>query len=267
MLSFAAHLPHSPLLLRSVSGDRIGAVKKTLEALHDVAGELYARRIETIVLISDHPTMYDDAFSISVADPYVCSLRDVGDLGYHQTYHPDFRLLDAIQREARRLGEAVSMTSDAHLGFSAAVPLHFATELQKHVRVVPIAPPQHFTALTPKEHFAFGQSLKQTIAASDARIAVISAGDLSHTLTDFAPGGLHPDGEKYDALMQDLIHARNSVGLLAVDETLRSNAQESAYAKLLVLYGILDGMAVSPEITAYEAPFGVGLMTAQFHLD
>lgn len=263
MISFAAHVPHSPLLFRSVSGDRIGAVKKTLEALHDIAGEIYARRIETIVLISDHPTMYGDAFSINMADPYHCDLRDVGDLGYKSTYHPDFALVDRLQREARNIGEPLTLTTDDRLNFAAAVPLHFLTELKKDVRVIPIAPSQ----LSPKEHFTFGQSLKHTIAASEKRIAVISAGDLAHTLTDFAPGGFHEDGEKYDRLMQDLINERNSVGLLTVDERLLSHAQESAYNKLLILYGVLDGMAVSPEITSYEAPFGVGLLTAEFHLD
>ncbi|MBI1908097.1 hypothetical protein HYS28_01605 [Candidatus Uhrbacteria bacterium] len=263
MIVFAAHVPNSPLLLPPVAGDRIGAVAKTRDALEELAGELYAAKPDTILLLSDHPTQYDDAFSISVSDPYRCDLSDVGYLGYQKTYHPDFPLIDALQRALRQAGEPVSLSTDDRLHFSAAVPLEFLTEKLPHIRIVPISP----SGLDPKAHFAFGQALKPTLVESRKRIAVISAGDLAHTLTDFAPGGFHEDGIRYDETLLTALEHHNAVGLMHMDESLRRHAQESAYQKLLILLGVLEGTAMTPSIMSYEHPFGVGYAVVHFMMD
>lgn len=262
MLVFAAHVPHSPLLMPSISGDRVGAVHKTHVALEELRDELYALRPDTIVLLSDHPTMYKDAFSLSVADPFHCDLRDVGDLGYRKSYHPDFATIDQLQRDLRKLGEPVTMSTDDRLHFSSAVPLHFLTEQLPGVKLVPIATCQ----LDEKTHFTFGQALKHTILSSHKRIAVISAGDLSERLEDFSPGGYHKDGARYDELVRALVEQKNSVGLLQLDEALLQHAEETSYRKLLVLFGLLDNIDVTPSILSYESPFGVGLLVANFTL-
>lgn len=262
MIVFAAHVPNSPLLLPSISGDRVGAVAKTRQSLAELAELLYTTKPDAIVLISDHPTMFTETFSISVSDPYECDLTDVGDLGYHKTYHPDFSLIDRLQRDLRKAEQPVTLTTDERLNFASTVPLDFLIEALPTVRIVPISPCE----LTPKEHFAFGQALKHTLLASDKRVAVISAGDTAHTLTAFAPGGHHEDGERYDDALRMMVEQRNVAGLLQMDEDMVSHAQESAYRKLLVLLGTIDGMDLAPEIVSYEAPFGVGYLVVNFQL-
>lgn len=262
MIVFAAHVPNSPLLLPSISGDRVGAVAKTRQSLTELAELLYTTKPDTIVLVSDHPTMYTETFSISMSDPYECDLHDVGDLGYKKTYHPDFSLVDKLQRDLRKAEQPVTLTTDERLNFASTVPLDFLTAMLPTVRVVPVSP----CGLTPKEHFTFGQALKHTLLATDKRVAIISAGDTAHTLTEFAPGGHHEDGERYDQALQIMVEQRNVVGLLQMDEGMISNAQESAYRKLLILLGTIDGMDLAPEILSYEAPFGVGYLVVNFQL-
>lgn len=262
MIVFAAHVPHSPLLMPSISGDRIGAVKKTTDALSELAEELAAVHPDTILLLSDHPTMFSDAFSVSVADPYVCSLQDVGDLGYRKTYRPDLSVIDRVQRDLRKSGEPLTLSTDAELHFAAAVPLHFLSTHLPDVSIVPIAP----CMLSPKAHFSFGQALKHTLVASEKRIAIISAGDTSQTLTDFAPGGYHEEGERYDSALRTLLTHNNAVGLLQLDDELVAAAQESSYRKLLMLFGALDGMHTTATIMSDEAPFGVGYLVVHFSL-
>lgn len=262
MIVFAAHVPNSPLLLPSISGDRVGAVTKTREALEELAELLYLTKPDTIVIVSDHPTMYTEAFSISASDPFLCDLADVGDLGYKKTYHPDFALIDKLQRDLRKLEQPITLTTDERLNFASSIPLDFLTAQLPNVRIVPVSP----CDITPKEHFAFGQALKHTLHASDKRVAIISTGDAAHTLTDFAPGGQHDDGERYDTALCTMIEHRNVVGLLQMDEDMVTNAQESAYRKLLILLGALDGMHVTPETLSYESPFGVGYLVVNFVL-
>lgn len=262
MIVFAAHVSNSPLLLPSISGDRIGAVAKTRQSFTELAELLYTTKPDTIVLVSDHPTMYTETFSISVSDPYECDLTDVGDLGYHKAYHPDFSLIDRLQRDLRKAEQPVTLTTDERLNFASAVPLDFLTAALPSVRIVPISP----CGLTAKEHFTFGQALKHTLIASHKRVAIISAGDMAHTLTEFAPGGYHEDGARYDEALRTMVEHRNVVGVLQMDEAMVTNAQESAYRKLLILLGAIDGMDLAPEIMSYEAPFGVGYLVVNFQL-
>lgn len=249
--------------MASIAGDRVGAISKTHEALELLAGHLYAAKPDTIVIIADLPTRYADAFSLSVSDPFVADLSEVGDLGYHQQYHPDFHLIDSLQRELRKLDEPVSLSTDPHLNFTAAIPLHILAEHLPNLKIVPLSP----SDLTPKDHFVFGQSLKHALSASNKRLAVISTGDLSHTLTSFAPGGYDVAGASYDDTLLTLLEEHNVVGLLGLEEKLRHAAQESAYFKLLILLGVLDGMPVSTNLLSYEYPFGVGLAVLQFNLE
>lgn len=263
MIVFAAHVPHSPLILPSLAGDRIGAVKKTTTALTELAEELYARSPDTIILLTDHPTMFDDAFSLAVADPYVCSLEDVGDLGYHKRYYPDFTVIDRLQRVLRRKEAPLTLTTDERLNFSSAVPLECLTALETRARLVPLAPAKH---LEPKEYFAFGQTLRHALDETKKRIALVSAGDLAQTLTEFSPGGFNARGEEYDTMIQTLVAEKNSVGLMQIDAELPHLVQETSYTKLLTLFGMLDGLQVAPNILSYEHPFGVGLLVVDFAL-
>jgi len=97
-----------------------------------------------------------------------------------------------------------------------------------------------------------------------ARIAVIAVGDMSHALTNNSPADFHPDGEKYDKKIQELIAQKNTVGLISLDEKLIENAVENSYRSLTILFGLLDRISVKPEILNYEAPFGVGYLVANF---
>ena len=63
-----------------------------------------------------------------------------------------------------------------------------------------------------------------------------------------------------------MVEHQNAAGLLQMDEDVIKNAQESAYRKLLVLFGTLDGMRVTPETLSYESPFGVGYLVVNFVL-
>ena len=155
------------------------------------------------------------------------------------------------------------MTTDEHLNFSSAVPLECLTALASTARLVPFAPAKR---LESKEYFAFGQALRNALAETKKRIAIVSAGDLAQTLTEFSPGGFHARGQEYDAAIQTLVTEKNSVGLMQIDPELPHLVADSSYSKLLTLFGVLDGLQVTPNVLSYEHPFGVGLLVVDFVL-
>lgn len=260
MIVFAAIAPCSPLLMSSVNPERVGMATKTRAALADLAEELFAARPDTVVLFCDHVNTPADAFAINVADPYHTSLAEFGDLGYAATYRTDVMLADRMQRDMRRAGIAVTLETEKDLPFSATVPLALLTEHLPNVHILPIAPCNK----SPKEHFDFGVALRESLISSSKRIAVIACGDGSHTRSVEAPGGLHEDGEKLDTLLATLVAQKNTAGLLQIDKTMRTNAQDTSYRQIVMLFGALDGAPVESDILSQEAPFGVGQLVAEF---
>ncbi len=262
MIVFAAFMPHTPLLVETVGKEHKKSLKKTNAAVQSLAKDLVLANPDTIVVISAHPTRHADAFSINLHDPYRTDLSRFGDLSNAREFRPDLALMDAAQRTLRRKGVPVTLDTDHALDHGATVPLLLLAKALPRVRVFPVT----YSGLDPKAHLEFGRALKEVLAASGRRIAVIASGDLSHALTKASPEGERKEGKAFDAAVT---HAVETVGisqLLAMEPAFLEAAAECAHKPLLILFGLLEKTAVDPEVLSYEAPFGVGLLTARFHL-
>jgi aromatic ring-opening dioxygenase LigB subunit len=262
MLVFAGFTPSSPLLLPSINEAKMSEVQDTRAAFEELAEELYAVHPDTIIIFSEARTMYSDAFSLNVADPYVADLEEYGDLGYRKTYHPDFAFIDRLQRHLRKTDLPVSLSTDPKLSSSTVVPLDILTGHLPNVRIVPVAP----CDLDAKTHFNVGTAFKHLILESDKRIAVLAVGDMSHALTKTAPAGFHKDGKTFDQSVLTIFQEHNASGLLQMPESLIKNAHDTSHRQLCMLIGVLDGMYTTPTVLSYEAPFGVGYCVANFVL-
>lgn len=262
MIVFAALTPHSPLLLPSINKDRLKEVEQTRAAMNELRDLLYASRPDTLIIFSSHATQYDDAFSINLHDEYNVDLKSFGDLGDYRTFKPDLQTIDRLQRALRRDDQKLTLSSDAHLDYGAAIPLLLLTENLPNVQIVPIA----YSSLSAKEHFQFGDALKEILMNENKRIAVIATGDGSHALTSHSPAGFSKEGKQFDEAVQTCIAARNTAGLLTLDPNKVAKAHECAYRPLLMLLGVLDRMNYRGVIDSYEAPFGVGYLVTHFEL-
>lgn len=263
MIVFAAFTPHTPLLIPSIGKDRLQALADTDAAMTTLAEELYLSHPDTIVIIASHKAMYEDAFAGNLHTQYVADLSSYGDLGKHRSFRPHLGFIDTMQRHLRRSHVPFTLHSVSELDHGCAVPLLRLTERLPNIRIVPLT---YAEPLTAKEHVAFGKQLSEVFAKSSDRIAVIASGDLSHALSKDAPAGLRPEGKQFDTLVCNAVQQGSLSSLMQADEAMVAAASECALRPLLVLLGILDRMHVEPEILAYEHPFGVGYLTARFHL-
>lgn len=263
MIVFAGIVPCSPLLLPSVNPEHVSQAEKTRVACTELGEELFAAHPDTIVIFCEHTAPATDIFAVNVADPYHAKLAAFGDLGYEKTYTTDFMLADGMQRAMRKAGQNIALVTEGELPFTATVPLSFITEHTPNIHILPIAP----TNLTAKEHFDFGAALQESLASSSKRIAVIAAGDGSHTRSETAPGGLHPEGKTFDDLLGTLVTQKNTSGLLQIDEALVKAAQDASYRQIVMLFGVLDGIPVTSRVLSQEAPFGVGQLVTEFVLN
>lgn len=263
MLVFAAHVPHTPLLLPTVGRENTEALKKTSEALKIVAEELYAAQPEVLLILAEHGNPLPNAFTVNLNDGYQTNLSDFGDLTTKREFTSELSIVDRLQSFIRRSNLPFTMFSDPSLGHAVAVPLIILTEKIKKNSILPLfAAPR----LSPKEHFEFGRILKEVIISSDKRVAVISAGDLSHALSSNAPAGLRPEGLEFDETLRQAIKNLTASGLLQIDADFLTKAAECAYRPILIMLGLLEGTKAVSEELCYESPFGVGYLTVQFHL-
>lgn len=246
MLSAIAFLPSSPLLLPSVNKDHRAEIEATEEALHQVADEWYAKKIETVIVITQSRFAYEDAISIDVADPYIMDLESLGDLGPKATYHPDFALIDSLQRHARTENASLTLSTEPALPFGCAAPLAALAQRIPNLRVVPISPGQRIDA---KEHYQLGIFLKHAIECSQKRIGVLATGDVS--LAHLADIRL-------------ILEEKSTASLLKLEPELESRTDDAAFRPLSILFGVLDNMPARAEILSIESPFDIGYVVATF---
>lgn len=260
MLTFAAIVPHPPLLLPSVGGEE--STKKlavTAESFRNLEQALYVTHPEVLVIISPHGNGPADALMLNFAAQYTVQFKEFGDFQTQRTFHSDVLLMDHMQRLARKEVPLV-VASQEQLDYGTGIPLVQLTEHLPHTTIVPIST----CGLDTKTHFEAGKMFKEEILNSNKRIAVIASADLSHTLTTDAPGGFAKEGKDLDELVNQLIATRNTAGMISIDAELMSKAKECGIRPISVLLGILSGMEYQNKIYSYEAPFGVGYLTSQF---
>jgi len=261
MITFAAFTPHSPLLIDSIGKENATKLEITRQSMKRLSEELYASHPDVILLVGTQRHAHTDAFSANVHDAYDIDFTEFGDLSTHAEFAPDLELMTAMQNKMQSEKIPFTLDSESALDYGAGVPL----ALLARFPIKPLLIPVSYCDLSPKLHIQFGRALKDVCLASKKRIAIIVSGDLSHTLASDAPAGFHEAGTLFDETMQQAIQQMSISQLLALDSTLVSNARESAYKPLLILFGVLERMSVRPEILSYEHPFGVGELVAQFH--
>lgn len=262
MIVFAAYTPHSPLLLDSIGKEHVAKLQATRAAIEKVSTDLRAARPDALVMFSSHNCLLDSAFSINLHDRYDVNLSAFGDVATRRSFVPDVALADAVQRRARRAGLRVALCTDEHLDYGTSVPLLLLYPTQACPKILPIA----YSGLSPQEHHAFGSALQDVLVHTPQRVAIIASGDLSHALSSDAPEGLHPAGKTFDTAAVAALRRMDTQKLLGLDPADVEAASECGYKPLLMLLGVLEGMHVKPKVLAYEAPFGVGLLTAELPL-
>lgn len=261
-LVFAAISPHPPLLIPAIGKQAAKKIAKTKAALEQMEKDLYISHPEILIIISPHGSYFPDAFTLNASPEYQTDLREFGDLSTRIKFKGEHNLSTMIREGSRQEKIPVSMISEARLDYGAAVPLVYLTKHLKNIKIIQIG----FCDLDWKTHVAFGAVIKEQIANSDKRVAVIASGDLSHALVTDAPAGYNPAGPKFDQKIQELLSENNLVGMLQLDKKLVTDASECGFRSFLILMGILHNMHYTYKSYTYEAPFGVGYLTANFSL-
>jgi AmmeMemoRadiSam system protein B len=265
MLSFAAIVPHPPIIIPTVgSPTDLGKVLKTIKAMNKLAEVFADSQPETAIIISPHALLAPSAFTINTSPDFLGRFFSFGDFSTELTFKNDLKLVSEIQKECENKKIPLNTIKLQELDHGTLVPLYYLSKKYPEIKIISLS----FSFLDTKTHFNFGKLLQEIInQQKNKNIAVIASGDLSHRLTEDGPAGFSPQGEVFDKTIVKLLKIKDVSGILKMDPKLIEEAGECGYRSIVILLGVLDGLNWQPEILSYEGPFGVGYLVANFSLN
>lgn len=264
-----ALMPHPPIMVPEVGRGELAKIAKTVQAAETVADYLTRQNPQTIVLITPHGPVFQDAAGISVHPRLKGSLAAFGVPEVALGFETDGLLVRHILRKAERLGvNLIELTDEVAktyrfplaLDHGAVVPLYYLHKAGFRGQLVHIS----IGMLAYEEMYTFGKAVQAAIGLGDKRVAVIASGDLSHRLIPGAPAGYSPRGAEFDRLVVEAAARVDVKALLALDEELIEEAGECGLRPIFFLMGVLGGLEASGSVLSYEGPFGVGYGIIQY---
>lgn len=281
---FAGIAPHGFEIIPRVSEDAGGALA-TRAAMEELGRRFDAAAVDTIVLAGPHGIRVAGRIAISTAR------RAAGRLTLHgndvELNVPiDLELAHRIAVDAEAAGVPTAEVSwggnrISQAGFpitwDAITPLWF----MGHTRhdeglgdvlagdpegpdgppVVVIAPSRD---LSRQVMIDFGRSVAETAERSGKRVAFIASCDWAHTHIESGPYGAHPDAKPVDAKIVDSIRNDDLKAQLQLTDDEVQNAAIDGMWQTLMLAGIQERVALTPELLSYEAPTYFGMIVASY---
>lgn len=262
-------LPHPPIVIPEVGRGEEEKIKETYESLETVAKEIKEISPDTIILVTPHGTMFRDAISISYGENIHGNLSDFGVGNVSMDIDIDLSLTDKIYEMAENRNIPVIKSTSSllneydasfYLDHGAIVPLYFINKLYTNYKIVHIT----YAPIKNQKLYEFGKIIKEAVEKMENKAVFIASGDLSHRLKDSGPYDYHPDGEKFDKEILNLLSRGKTEEIFNMDESLIENAGECGMRSIRILLGALHDMGFKGTLLSYENTFGVGYGVMNF---
>jgi len=266
-ITFCGVMPHPPIALPEVGGAEADKIMATREAMLELGRRIKASGAETLVLISPHAPVFGDGIAVNMLPEVRGDFGRFGAPRVSFSYSVNRQLGGEIGRAAEQMGIPVIDLDDQvarqtgvqpDLDHGMTVPLYYLHKAGIGLTLVPCS----MGVFAAQKLYAFGVAVQRAARATNAKVAVVASGDLSHRLTPDAPAGYDPRGKEFDEKLVSLIQSMDVAGILNLEEDLCERAGECGLRPITMMLGALDGLAVKSEVLSYEGPFGVGYLVA-----
>jgi AmmeMemoRadiSam system protein A/AmmeMemoRadiSam system protein B len=256
---FAGIAPHPPIMVPEVGREAIAEVRGSIEAMREFTRRLLRSGAETVVIISPHAPLDASAFVAYGSKQLYGDFANFRAPEAEVNAPLDEELFREIAREAAAEGFEVLGLLDYPLDHGTAVPLYFLQRNGWQGPVVALG----YTYLSNEAHQRFGNCIRRAAEHLGRRVAFVASGDLSHRLKPEAPAGYRPQAHLFDEEVVESLRTGQPQRIAEIDQSLRTLAGECGYRSMLVALGVVEGVKPDCEVIHYEAPFGVGYLTAQ----
>lgn len=263
-------MPHPPIMIPQVGRGEEKKIEDTLRACWEIGNRIEKLGADTVVLISPHGLVLNDALAI-ISEPSISgNLANFGAPDVRLNFHVDVELAEEIMKNALEEGiatVALDKASIKHYGRSldldhgATVPLYFIKG--ERYRLVHIA----YGLLSPLELYRFGMAIEKSVHKLGRNAVLLSSGDLSHRLKEDGPYSYSPYGAWFDENLMEILERGDIKALMNLTGKPVEEAGECGLRSLFILAGAMDGNKVNGEVLSYEGPFGVGYGVVDFHFE
>ena len=247
-------MPHAPILIPSVAGERVARIQATVAAMREAARRAVATGADAVVIVSPHAPREPEAFGIWTGERLRGRLKAFGAPEEGVDFQNDATLAAQIAHHAAQRGVRTGPITDLALDHGTVVPLWFVAEAGWDGPVV-------VAGLSLTDHFKvveFGEAIADAAVRLGRRVAFIASGDMSHRLTLGAPYGFDARGAEFDQWLIGTLRRGGCRELLDSSADLEKVAEEDALDSVLVALGATGFNANGTEVLSYEGPFGVG---------
>jgi len=252
-VTLALLLPHAPILVPAVAGERAADCGATMRAMRRAADRLVAHRPSAVVLLSPHAPRHPAEFGIAQG-PLAGSLAAFHAPEVTVAFANDEPLAAAIAQAAAARGVATRGFSGEALDHGSVVPLWYLAAAGWRGPTVILALSRAEHPLVPR----LGEAVRAAAESLGGRVTVVASGDMSHALQPGGPAGFHRDGARFDAGFMDRLRAGATRELLEFDPDLRENAAEDVLDSTVFALAACGWQNTGREVLGYEGPFGVG---------
>lgn len=233
----------------------------TLKSFDRLSIELAESDPDTIVIISPHAHLEPYAFVINSESELKGSLAKFGSEHVYE-YKNNIEIANKLDYVCL-MNEMPAQLQSEFLDHGTLVPLY---HLLKNFS--PAARPKivhlSFSMMSYEQHYRYGEIIQSVIdGANSGRVAVIASGDLSHKVSPNSPAGYVPGAQEFDHSVIRFLGSDDLVSLMNMEPETIEMAAECGLRSIVVLLGILHEKKYKFELLSYEAPFGIGYLTAR----
>lgn len=256
-------MPHPPIVIPEIGKGEEKKISSTNESLHQLGREIAEKSPGTIIVITPHGTMFQDAIALAYEDNIQGSLKNFGvpqvslKLDINKTLtNRIFEMamqedIPAVMATNELLGQYDTSISIDH---GVLVPLYFIDKYYKDYKLIHIT----YAPLSDMELYKFGMIITKAVEDLDEKVVFIASGDLSHRLKQEGPYDYSPYGEKFDKEFLDRLKEGNVMGLFNMDKETVCSAGECGRRSVFIMLGALEGKKFYGDLLSYEGTFGVG---------
>lgn len=265
-------MPHPPIMLPEVGGERSEEIINTIDACRKISKEIKELDPKTIVIVSPHGPMFSDAVAIYREEKLRGDMGKFGVPDLKMELETDVELVERITKLA--YDEKIQMAVlDDHLAkdydleleidHGAFVPLYFIREELKDFKIVHIT----YGLLSKLELYRFGKVIEDAVEAMDRDVVFIASGDLSHRLKTDGPYTYDARGKEFDGRLIELFKKGDMEGIFEMDEALVDAAGQCGLKSYYIMMGAMGNRSFRGNLLSYEGNFGVGYMVMDFELE
>lgn len=257
-------MPHPPLAIEEIGQGKENQIKDTVNSMEGIGEQIKSIAPKTIAVISPHGNVFSDGLCINIESNLWGDFSEFHQPNLSINARGDFQKalvfcsgLRASGINCLALDEVMAKKYDitTNLDHGVMVPLYYVQKHYMDFKLLHI----NIGYLPKTQMYEAGKILAEILDEGDV---VIASGDLSHRLSKENVKEYDEMGAVYDKHIKDSIINNEFLNILSTDDIMLQRAGQCAQKPLEMLIGVMDGCSTKGRVYSYEAPFGVGYLTA-----